>query len=473
MAHVHSIGEPENKSEAKAIRRLAESLPKDYYLFHNFELTTGSGLPYEYDLAVLGDYALWHVEVKGYRGMIKGTRHQWEFENGGITPSPIPLANKKSKILASLLRKKDRRLNDVWVDTAVLLTDDRAKVRLHDEQAGRVITLDQAVAHFTDRSKLPVQTDDISRLQDPVAEVLLGQSPKRPITQIGLYDVVERISQRTERTVFLANHRYIKTDARTVLKVYHFDVYAKEDERQSQIEAIFHDSDAMRMLGAHPNVIQTGDMFAWGTHQFVLPTEYIEQGRPLRTALDMEQIEKKRDFGVKVRGLMGAARGLRHAHKNNIIHRDVRPMNVVVAPGPDPTHPIVKLVNFDLALIKGPFGDKRPRHFFERLHPAYTAPEMYDDPEGVDVRADIYSLGIAFYELLTSERPYDDVRELDGETPLDRERLLHELSAPGSMDEMDAPEEAVEIIVKMCRQDREQRYADMTEVLDDLSILAE
>ena len=67
MAHVHRIGDPENKSETKAIRALAEVLPDDYLIFHNFELTTGRGLPYEYDMAIVSDFAMWHVEVKGYR----------------------------------------------------------------------------------------------------------------------------------------------------------------------------------------------------------------------------------------------------------------------------------------------------------------------------------------------------------------------------------------------------------------------
>src|SRR5687767_13295920 len=124
MARIHKIGDPENASELKAIKTLAERLPDNYIVFHNFELTTGSGLPYEYDIAVVGDFAVWHVEVKGYRGTIQGDQHQWMFENGAVQPSPIPLANKKTKILASRLRRHSRRLEEVFVDTAILLTDE-------------------------------------------------------------------------------------------------------------------------------------------------------------------------------------------------------------------------------------------------------------------------------------------------------------------------------------------------------------
>ncbi|HZU99515.1 MAG TPA: nuclease-related domain-containing protein, partial [Planctomycetota bacterium] len=71
-ATIHRIGEPENASETKAIRKLAEVLPDNFFIFHNLEITTGSGLPYEYDIIVVGEYAVYHVEVKGYHGAIKG-----------------------------------------------------------------------------------------------------------------------------------------------------------------------------------------------------------------------------------------------------------------------------------------------------------------------------------------------------------------------------------------------------------------
>ena len=54
MARIYRFGQPENASESKAIRWLAERLPDSHLLVHNFELTTGYGMPYEYDIAVVG-----------------------------------------------------------------------------------------------------------------------------------------------------------------------------------------------------------------------------------------------------------------------------------------------------------------------------------------------------------------------------------------------------------------------------------
>jgi serine/threonine-protein kinase len=109
----------------------------------------------------------------------------------------------------------------------------------------------------------------------------------------------------------------------------------------------------MRLLGAHPNLIVTGDMFAWDDNKFVLPTEFIEDGQTLeqmlaRGAEDELTWARKAELAIKV------AHGLQHAHKNGVVHRDVRPLNVVVAPGG-----VVKLVNFDLGADRGVAGLQR------------------------------------------------------------------------------------------------------------------
>jgi hypothetical protein len=137
MAVIQPIGQPENDSEALAIRRLGESLPKDWILFHNFEVCTGRGLPYEFDIVVLGEWAVYHVEVKGYRGTIDGDALRWTLEGGAVYPSPIPLANKKSKILSERIDKAMGRGRSVFVETVVLLTDDRAKASLRDPPTPR------------------------------------------------------------------------------------------------------------------------------------------------------------------------------------------------------------------------------------------------------------------------------------------------------------------------------------------------
>lgn len=469
MATIHRIGEPENESEAKAIQQLAAALPADYRLIHNFELTPGRGLPYEFDIAVLGEHAVYHVEVKGYRGLIRGDRHQWMFENGGVFPSPIPLANKKTKVLASMIKKYGSLLDDVFVETVVLLTDDRARAQLRDEQAGRVVHLRHAAEHLTDPGRLPVRPPPILRLHDRICEVVMGARPSAKPKRIGLYDVLEQIGQQENRTVYLAEHRFIRLRPKTVLKVFHYDVYAGKERQEEQIRAIFHDQEALRLLSGHPNIIQTGDFFAWEGDKFVLPTEYLERGRSLEVLLDKEE-DKQISWGEKRVIIAGIAAGLRHAHRGGVVHRDVRPLNVVVAPGPT-----VKLVNFDLACIAGAPAEVQLSDLHERLDPRYAAPEVWRDPRAASPAADVYSLGILFYELVTGVPPYAHVDEVcaAGAAPLDLDRLRRELSTPCCEDFMAHPQDAIDTIQRMCAFDPAARYPSMDGVLEDLELIGD
>jgi serine/threonine protein kinase len=466
MAIVHRIGTPENDSEARAIKRFAKDLPDDCFVFHNFEVTTGRGLPYEYDVAVLTPHALYHVEVKGYQGEIRGNPLQWFFENGGVYPSPIPLANKKTKILAGKLRQHSRRLDPLFVDTLILLTEDRARAKLNDDQACRVVNLKDAVARIGDPSALPVSTGNVSGLADLVCEALFTTRPAKKVQRIGLYDTVDKLDQDDRFTLFLGRHRFIRTQPLTVLKVYHLDVYGTAAEKEHRLREIFHGQDAMRILGAHPNLVRTGDMFSWSDDCFVEPTDFIEGGQILEWLLDAHG-EQTLMWSEKARIIKGVAAGLAHSHRHGVIHRDVRPRNIAVGP-----HGVVKLGNFDLAYIPGAanlgIANSMRSHFDAR----YVDPAVWENTREVLPTSDVYSLGLVFYQLITGEPPSHDAESvLAGKGPaVDADLLTAKLSRKGTPDFMNDPAGAAEVIGRMCAPQRSKRYATLAEALDDLAI---
>ena len=466
MAIIHRIGMPENDSEARAIKRLGKALPDNCFVFHNFEVATGRGLPYEYDIAVLTPYALYHLEVKGYHGEIRGNSQQWIFENGGVSPSPIPLANKKTKILAGKLRQFSQRLNDVFVETLILLTEDRARAKLNDDQAGRVVHFSDAIARLSDPTYLPVSTGNVVPLHDMVCKALFTTRPTQKVQQIGLYDIIEKLDQDDRFTVFLARHRYIETQPLIVLKVYHLDVYATNEDKKYRIREIFHSQDAMRLLGAHPNLVRTGDMFSWNDDSFVEPVGYIEGGQLLEWLLDKHS-ERDLTWDEKTRIIKGVAAGLMHAHKHGVIHRDVRPRNIVIAP-----NGVVKLANFDLAFIPNAPNLSIARSVREHFDRRYVAPAVWENPSDVVPASDVYSLGLVFYQLITGYPPLHDVEAvLGGKGPaIDTDLLIHKLSDKGSSDFMSDPIIAAQIIGRMCAPNRSDRYATLAEALEDLVI---
>lgn len=466
MAIIHRIGTPENDSEARAIKRLAKDLPDDCFVFHNFEVTTGRGLPYEYDIAVLTPHALYHVEVKGYHGEIRGNAQQWIFENGGTYPSPIPLANKKTKILAGKLKQYSQRLDPVFVETLILLTEDRARAKLNDDQAGRVVHLRDAIERLSDPKYLPVSTGNVAPLANMICEALFTTRPAKKVQQIGLYDIVSKLDQDDRFTVFMARHRYIQSQPLTVLKVYHLDVYTTAEEKQYRIREIFHSHDAMRILGVHPNLVRCGDMFPWNDDSFVEPVGYLEGGQLLEWLLDKHS-ERTLTWDDKTRMIKGVATGLAHAHKHGVIHRDVRPRNIVIAPGG-----VVKLGNFDLAFIPNAPNLSIAKSVRDHLDPRYVAPAIWEDPRDVAPSSDVYSLGLVFYQLITGRPPLHDVEAvLAGKGPaIDVELLGAELSRTNSNNFMGDPAGAAEVIGRMCAPRLSDRYQTLAEALDDLAI---
>ena len=466
MAIIHRIGTPENDSEARAIKLFAKDLPDDCFVFHNFEVSTGRGLPYEYDIAVLTPHALYHVEVKGYHGVIRGNPMEWIFENGGVYPSPIPLANKKTKVLAGKLKQYSHRLDAVFVETLILLTEDHARAKLNDDQAGRVIHLRDAVDRLSDPKHLPVSTGNIAGLADMVCEALFTTRPVKKVQRIGLYDIVSKLDQDDRFTVFLARHRFIQSQPLTVLKVYHLDVYAAAEEKQYRIREIFHSQDAMRILGVHPNLLRCGDMFTWNDDSFVEPVGYVEGGQLLEWLLDKPG-ERTLTWDEKARIIKGVAAGLAHAHKHGVIHRDVRPRNIVIAPGG-----VVKLGNFELAFIPNAPNLSIARSVREHFDRRYVAPAVWEDPSDVVPASDVYSLGLVFYQLITGQPPRHDVEAvLAGNGPaIDTELLAAELSRSDSPNFMGDPAGAAEVIGRMVAPRRSDRYATLAEALEDLAI---
>jgi serine/threonine protein kinase len=174
---------------------------------------------------------------------------------------------------------------------------------------------------------------------------LFSTRPAKKVQRIGLYDIVMKLDQDDRFTLFLARNRYINTQPLIVLKVYHLDVYASAAEKEYRLQEIFHAQDAMRLLGVHPNLVRTGDMFAWNDDCFVEPTDFIEGGQILEWVLD-KHCERTLTWDEKTQIVKGVANGLAHAHGRGVIHRDVRPRNIAIGP-----RGVVKLGNFDLAYI--------------------------------------------------------------------------------------------------------------------------
>jgi Leucine-rich repeat (LRR) protein len=162
--------------------------------------------------------------------------------------------------------------------------------------------------------------------------------------------------------------------------------------------------------------------------------------------------------------VLQAAQGLQHAFEKNLVHRDIKPQNLIVARN-GKKH-IVKILDFGLAKIKREQGeDAGLTGTGEMLGtPAYIAPEQSRDASHANIRADIYSLGCTLYHLLTSAPPFT------GRSAYEVLRH-HELTEaqPVHLIRPDVPEALATVVKKMMAKDPAERYQTPIEVAKALA----
>lgn len=139
------------------------------------------------------------------------------------------------------------------------------------------------------------------------------------------------------------------------------------------------------------------------------------------------------------------AEGLQYAHHNNVIHRDLKPENVLLFMEDEALR--VRLGDFGIGRFASRDTPPITESYSRMGTREYMAPEQYRNPKDVDRRADIFSLGKIFYEILTGRIPYPE------------------------LDYTDVPPKYRYIIQKSCQNNPENRYQNVSEVMEDLDIV--
>jgi eukaryotic-like serine/threonine-protein kinase len=334
---------------------------------------------------------------------------------------------------------------DVTQDTGRHLIDTPSPEVHHRPPVGKPRTPDKANSAHS----IPEQKRAGDRSQTRIAANLPGYRVERAIGTGGM------------GSVFLA--RQLSLDRPVALKVMSHrwandPIFVARFTREAFAAALLN----------HPNVVQIYDIGeADGTRFFSM--EYVA-GRSLS---DLVKQEGKLEPETAVGYILQAARGLKHAHDRGMIHRDVKPDNLLLD-----DQGIVKVA--DLGLVKTPdmqrsadrLDSSGPRSGLHTIPaemtgvrmalgtPAYMAPEQCRDAASVDHRADIYSLGCTLYVLVTGRQPFD------GQTAVElMTKHAYEPLVPPEMIVNRLPKELSAVIQKMMAKDPSDRYQGMSEVI--------
>ena len=213
----------------------------------------------------------------------------------------------------------------------------------------------------------------------------------------------------------------------------------------------------------HPNIItiyEIGETPPGWASAYFIATEFIE-GETLRQRIGQGPIALPGAVDVAVQ----VASALQAAHRAGILHRDIKPENIMVRPDK-----VVKVLDFGLAKLISPesqdpnathtMGGSQPRALLGT--PSYMSPEQATG-SAIDPRSDIFSLGIVLYEIVTGKPPFEgnSIAELFVS-------LLTKEPPPLSAAMPDAPEELEQVLAKALAKDRDQRYQNIGDMLDDL-----
>jgi serine/threonine protein kinase len=232
-----------------------------------------------------------------------------------------------------------------------------------------------------------------ARLWGDGTEPLVAPEAVTPVElgQLGQYELLEKLGEGGMGQVFKARHRLMERVV--ALKVIHKHLL----EHAGAVQRFEREIKALARL-SHPNIVRAEYADQVGDRHFLV-MEFIE-GESL---MDLVRKQGPLPIALACGYLAQAADALQHAHEQGLIHRDVKPSNLLVTPAGQ-----VKVLDLGLAR----FREDRPAN--EELTatgqalgtPDYMAPEQWEDTHSADIRADIYSLGCTLYHLLAGQPPF-------------------------------------------------------------------
>ncbi len=275
-------------------------------------------------------------------------------------------------------------------------------------------------------------------LRDPLVGTVLGER----------YHIMERIGVGGMGVVYRASHATLKRDV--AIKVLlpglgDRDEFVRRFEREAE--------SASRL--AHPNIIAITDFGRTPAGLLFLVMEFLD-GQSLTALIAQGPIKLARALSI-MRQILG---GLGHAHATGVVHRDLKPDNIMLVTR-DGRSDVVKILDFGIAKLTDPVSAQGTgREVLTQAGMIFGTPE-YLSPEQalgdtVDARADLYAAGVILFEMLTARRPF--------ESP-DKMRIIsmHLSQPPPRMAQcnptVDVPVAIEDVVMQSLEKQREHRFA--------------
>jgi eukaryotic-like serine/threonine-protein kinase len=292
------------------------------------------------------------------------------------------------------------------------------------------------------------------------ARIIRQRMPLQAGTRLGPYEVITLIGAGGMGEVWLATE--LRLGRKVALKLLPPDL-TRDPARLLRFEQEARSASTLN----HPNVCTIHALGETDEHQHYIAMEYVE-GETLRRRLATSRLSLREALDIAIQ----MASALTAAHAAGIIHRDIKPDNVMLRPDG-----FVKVLDFGLAKLAAHSPETAAADttlIVVRTDPgtivgtvAYMSPEQARGQD-VDARTDVWSLGVTLYEMLAGRSPFAASCSTDVLAA-----ILQNAPPPVARFEPDAPEEVQRILTKTLRKDRAQRYQSVQDLMLDLQALRE
>jgi serine/threonine protein kinase len=430
-----SIAESRYAHEREALEFLREELPDSELtlVYSNFEFIADDGTVNEVDALVVSRAGMFLLEIKGRGGVVKGSRHVWDWGKEGhvvAIDSPLINANAKARKLASMIGRqrpfaKDRK---PWMEALVFLSDPQISIQLPESERMRLCTR-------LPREKAPgilaalTQGDFIGSNQfhhtafDKAMVRRIAQAiddlrirPCRRERQVGDYILRELLE---ENPFFLYQDFHAEhPTSKAVRRVRLYNCAADEPTRKAVRQAALQEFQILETLD-HPGILPALD---FNEHEIGPSILFRREATEIRLDHYLRQKGTSLPLDIKLDLARQIAEAVRYAHNHQVIHRALSPKSILVLQ-PDTDKPQVRLMNWQAGrqVDSGASGAPStvigtatllPSQFAEESILVYLAPEALIDPRLRSRESDIFSLGAITYHLLSGQPPATSATQL-------------------------------------------------------------